>query len=49
MSLRIEFENDMQDWIKALGCPTWNVEAGIYEEQQWQLAWIAYKRAKKLK
>jgi len=49
MDLRIKFENAMQDWIKALGRPTWDDEAEIYQEQRWQLAWVAYKRAKKLK
>lgn len=47
MSLRIEFENDMQDWVTTLGRPTWNDEAGLYEEKEWQLAWVSYKRAKK--
>lgn len=47
MNLRIEFENDMQDWVNALGHPKWNDEAGLYEEQEWQLAWVAYKRSKK--
>lgn len=29
-----------------LGRPTWNDEAEIYEEKEWQLAWIAYRRSK---
>ncbi|WPE80203.1 hypothetical protein SB581_12095 [Acinetobacter baumannii] len=49
MSLRIEFENDMKDWIKAYGRPTFDEEAGIYKETEWQLAWVAYRRAKKVK
>lgn len=37
MSLRIQFENNMQDWIVVLGRPTWNDEAEI----EWQLAWTS--------
>lgn len=49
MSLRIEFENDMKDWIEAYGRPTFDEESGLYQEKEWQLAWVAYRRAKKVK
>lgn len=42
MQLRLEFENEMQDWIKANGRPTWDEEWEVYKEEPWQLAWVAY-------
>ncbi|EHU1923796.1 hypothetical protein ACXLRP_003493 [Acinetobacter baumannii] len=44
MEFRIEFENEMRDWITALGRPTWDEEAEVYKEREWQLAWAAYIR-----
>ncbi|WOE32730.1 MULTISPECIES: hypothetical protein [unclassified Acinetobacter] len=48
IELRIQFENDMQDWIMAFGRPTWDEDQELYEEKEWQFAWIAYCRAKTL-
>ena len=49
MDLRVEFENVMSDWIIFDGRPTWCEEDGIYKEQKWQMAWVAFQRAMRLK
>lgn len=49
MTLREQFEYDMKDWIEAYGRPTFDEESMIYVEKEWQLAWVAYRRAKKVK
>lgn len=45
MDLRLEFENEMQDWIKAHGRPTWDEDVEIYKEKEWHFAWVAYRKA----
>lgn len=49
MDLRIQFENAMADWIAVDGRPTWCEQSEVYNELKWQMAWVAFQRAMRLK